>query len=60
MEIKGKITIENFGDKRFKTSLVESERDTEASFTHYLQNYKNGVSQFYKPDAIEHIRSFLE
>ena len=60
MRVKEKISIENFGDKRFKITLLESERDTEASFTHFLNNYKNGVSQFYKPDAVEHVKSLLE
>jgi DNA (cytosine-5)-methyltransferase 1 len=58
--MKVKISITNFGDKHFKTKLLESERETEASFTHYLHNHKNGVSQCYKPDAIEHVKSFLE
>lgn len=60
MKKKEKISIENFDDKRFKVTLGNSEKDTEASFTHYLHNYKNGVSQFYKPDAIEHVKSLLE
>lgn len=58
--VKEKISIENFGDKKFKIRLVNSEKDTEASFTHYLHNHKNGVSQFYKPDAIEHVKNFFE
>jgi DNA (cytosine-5)-methyltransferase 1 len=57
---KEKISIENFEDKRFKVTLGNSEKDTEASFTHYLHNYKNGVSQFYKPHAIEHVKSLLD
>ncbi len=60
MILKEKILIENFEDKKFKTTLIESEKDTEASFTHYLHNHKNGVSRFYKPDAIEHVKSLFE
>ena len=55
MILKEKISIENFEDKKFKIRLVESKKDTEAAFTHYLHNHGNGVSQFYKPDAIEHV-----
>jgi len=55
--IKEKISIEQFNDKRFRIRLLESE--TEASFTHYLHNHKNGVSQFYKKDALEHVKKLL-
>ena len=58
--LKEKISIENFEDKKFKIKLSESKKDTEAAFTHYLQNYKNGVSQFYKLDAIEHVKNLFE
>lgn len=60
MHLKEKISIENFEDKKFKIRLVESGKDTEAAFTHYLHNHKNGVSQFYKPDAIEHVKNLFE
>jgi len=60
MRKKEKIAITNFGDKHFKKRLLEFKRESEASFTHYLHNHKNGVSQCYKPDAIEHVKSFLE
>ncbi len=60
MHLKEKISIESFGDKKFKVKLVGSEKDTEAAFTHYLHNHKNGVSQFYKPDAIEHVKSLIQ
>jgi len=60
VHLKEKISIESFGDKKFKVKLVGSEKDTEAAFTHYLHNHKNGVSQFYKPDAIEHVKSLIQ
>jgi len=55
-----KISIEHFEEKKFKISLIESEKDTAAAFTHYLHNHKNGVSKFYKPDAIEHVKNLFE
>lgn len=55
-----KISLESFEDKKFKTKLIESKKDSEAAFTHYLNNHKNGVSKFYKPDAIEHVKSLFE
>ncbi len=60
MVLKEKISIENFEDKKFKIRLIESKKDTEAAFTHYLHNYRNGVSQFYKPDALEHVKKLFE
>ena len=60
MILKEKISIENFEEKKFKITLIESEKDTEASFTHYLHNHKNGVAQFYKPDAIQHVKNLFE
>ena len=60
MLLKEKISIEHFEEKKFKIRLIESEKDTAAAFTHYLHNHKNGVSQFYKPDAIEHIKNLFE
>ncbi len=60
MLLKEKISIECFEDKKFKIKLVESVKDTEAAFTHFLHNHRNDVSQFYKPDAIEHVKNLLE
>ncbi len=59
MQLKEKISIEHFNDKTFKIRLVEAEIDTEPAFTHYLHNHKNGASQFYKSDAIKHVKSYL-
>jgi DNA (cytosine-5)-methyltransferase 1 len=58
--LKESITIENFEDKKFKIKFIESERDTEAAFTHYLQNHKNGVAQYYKSDAIQHVKNLFK
>ena len=60
MLLKEKISIEHFEEKKFKIRLIESEKDTAAAFTHYLHNHKNGVSQIYKPDAIEHVKNLFE
>ncbi len=59
MILKEKISIENFKEKKFKVTLIESEKDTEASFTHYLHNHENGISQFYKLDAIAHVKNLF-
>ena len=59
MKTKEKITIEDFGDTSFKTRIVESENEQKASFTHYLHNHKNGVSKFYKKDAVQYAKDLL-
>jgi len=60
LQLKEKISIDSFEDKRFKIKLLESERETEASFTHYIHNHKNGVSHYFKPDAIKHVQNLME
>ena len=59
MKIKEKISIEDFDGKTFKIKIVEPKNEKEASFTHYLHNHKNGVSQFYRKDAINHVKDIL-
>ncbi|MGH1385079.1 DNA cytosine methyltransferase [Kordia sp.] len=60
MLLKEKISIEDFGEKKFKIKVIESKKDTEAAFTHYLHNHKNGVSKSYKPDALEHVKTLFK
>ena len=57
MLLKEKIVWETINDKRFRIKLIEPENNKEAVLTHYLHNNKNGVSQFYKKDAIN---TFIE
>lgn len=59
MELKERITLEDINGKSFKIRLVEPESSKKAAFTHYLHNHKNGVSQFYKSDAIEFVKDIL-
>ncbi len=59
MLLKERIVIDDFGDKKFKIRLVESDNNTEAAFTHFLHNHKNGVSKLYKPAAIEHVKKLI-
>lgn len=59
MNIKESISIEDFEGAKFKVKIVEAENENKASFTHYLHNHKNGVSQFYKPDALNYVKEVL-
>ena len=59
MKLKERITIEDFEDKSFKVRVVEPDNEKKASFTHYLHNHRNGVSQFFKKDAVEYVKDVL-
>lgn len=60
MDLKEKNSLETFGNKQFRIKLVEPENNQEAVLTHYLHNSKNGVSQFYKKDAVAFTKEILE
>jgi len=47
MKLTKNLTIENIDKKALK-----SDEYGEAAFTHYLHNSKNGVSQFFKKEAV--------
>ncbi|MGI9526691.1 MAG: DNA cytosine methyltransferase [Weeksellaceae bacterium] len=52
--------IENAGGNLFEVKVIEAEDSKLSSYTHYLHNYKNGVSEFYKDDAISYVKEILE
>lgn len=52
--------VEKIEGKLFNIKIVDPDNSKPASFTHYLHNYKNGVSQFYKEDAISYVKELLE
>jgi DNA (cytosine-5)-methyltransferase 1 len=61
LQLKESITFEKLGDKKFRIKLIElAENETEAAFTHYLHNNKNGVSQSYKAGAIAYLSNFVK
>ena len=60
MDLKEKISLETFGNKRFKIRLVEPDNNQEAVLTHYLHNLKNEASKFYKKDAVAFTKEILE
>ncbi len=59
MKQKEKISLEKVFEKEYKTKLVEPENNKEAIITHFLHNNKNGVSQFYRKDAIKYTKEIL-
>ena len=60
MELKERISIENFDGKTFKIRLIEEQENSKAIVTHYLHNIKNGVSKYYKADAEKFINEYLK
>lgn len=54
-----KINIENIDGQLFEIKVVEPDNSMPASFTHYLHNHKNGVSKFYKKDALKFVKEIL-
>lgn len=60
MDLKEKISLEEVGGKQFKIRVVEPECNKDAVLTHYLHNSKNGISKFYKKDAIKYTKEILE
>lgn len=60
MKLKEKISLEKVFEKEYKTKLVELESNKEAVITHFLHNSKNGVSQFFKKDAIKYAKEILQ
>lgn len=60
MNLKEKISLENFGDKQFKIKLVNPENNQGAVLSHYLHNLNSGISKNYKKGAIEFTKEVLE
>ncbi len=56
---KIKTTFENIDGQVFKIDIIEPENPQQSSFSHFLHNHKNGVSQFFKKDAINFVKGIL-
>ena len=52
------ISVEEFGGKQYKISLYEN--SDQAILTHYLHNYRNGVSKFFKKDAEKIVKNYVD
>ena len=48
------VSIEEFDGKKYQIKFVET--FDKALITHYLHNYRNGVSKHYKKDALKSLR----
>ena len=57
--IKERINIENIDGQLFEIKIVDPDNSKLASFTHYIHNHKNGISQLYKKDALSYVKEIL-
>ncbi len=60
MKMEDKISLEEICGQTFKIRLVEASECGKAAFTHYLHNHQNGLSKYYKREAIQHVKRALE
>ncbi|WP_336068910.1 DNA cytosine methyltransferase [Mesoflavibacter sp. CH_XMU1404-2] len=54
-----KTLIENIDGQLFEINIIEPENHKQASYSHYIYNHKNGVSQFFKKDALNFVKDIL-
>lgn len=61
MKRKEKISIDDFDGKRFvnNSNDPKSINEKKAAITHYLHNYDNGYSKYFKKEAEKAIREFI-
>jgi DNA (cytosine-5)-methyltransferase 1 len=58
MKLKENISIDEFDGKRYQIRTVEP-NNGKAVLTHYLHNIHNGVSKYYKVDALKVLEDFV-
>lgn len=58
MSSKKNISIDEFDGKRYQIRIVEP-NNSKAILTHYLHNIHNGVSKYYKDDALKVLEDFV-
>lgn len=59
MKLKENISIDEIDGKRYKIRIVEPSNNGKAVLTHYLHNINNGVSKYYKEDALEALDEYV-
>jgi DNA (cytosine-5)-methyltransferase 1 len=60
MKLNEKISLEKVFEKEYRIKLVELEDNKEAILTHFMHNSHNGVSKFYKNEAVRITREILQ
>lgn len=57
--IKEKTVFEKIDNQLFKIKLIEPENPKQASFTHYLNNFDNPNSKYFKNNAVDYVKDIL-
>jgi len=57
---KERIIIKDIDSQLFEPSGIDIESYKTPSFTNYLHNHKNGISGYYKKDALSYVKEILE
>ena len=60
MNMKEKISIDEFDGKKFKIRFVEEDDNKKAVLTHYLHNYQNGVKKHFEDEANDYLNQIIE
>lgn len=60
MDFEKRISIAYLKERRTKSSIVEPQDYMESALTHYLHNSTNGVSTFFREDAIAYTQDKLQ
>ena len=60
MNQKEKISFEDICGQSFRIRIFEDSENGKAALTHYLHNNKNGVSEFFKTEAVNQVKAALE
>lgn len=55
-----RFSIEDFDSKKYQNKFTESIEEEKAILTHYLHNIHNGVSKYYKDDALSILKNYVE
>lgn len=54
-----KNVIEKISGQMFNIKIIEPENHKQASFSHYIHNFENGVSHSFKKDALDFVKEIL-
>lgn len=60
MNLKEKISIDEFDGKKFRIRFVEEDDNRKAVLTHYLHNFRNGVKYHFEKEAKEYLKQIIE
>ncbi len=60
MDFTKKISLEEISGKQYRIKTKEPENNKDAVLTHFIHNQSNGVSKYYKTDAIKYTKEILQ